>query len=350
MPTCIYCCRDRGLDDFSREHVLHRAFGGFRSNLTLPPREKPAVCADCNQGFGDTIDLAFTRDSYEAFRRIMGGARSGAPINSLLGRRVRLALPESHPLGPLRLCLAAAPDGSPAVFLVPQLRFRTLAGRFICVPEAALDRRDPRDIPDLDRDQVAIFCSSAEAEERLKARLEEMGLSPPVWKPVLDLPGNGPAEFDLDIEWAVDVFVARAAAKIGFNYLAYVTGTEFCLRQEFDGIRRFIFDGAGDWKTFVEVSHEPILAQDHPQVRHTHGHLLTVSWAGGSRGRMEGHLLAQVSLYNEVTYRIHLCRRFDGIWRDIGSGHHYDVAARRVERLDRTRLVQPVIFRPILHA
>jgi hypothetical protein len=178
MPTCIYCRRDRGVDGFSREHVVHRAFGGFRGSLTLAPRANPAVCADCNQAFGDTIDLSFTRDSYEAFRRLMAGDRSSAPIRRLLRRRLRLALPATHALGPLQLELDDAPDGTPVRTLVPQVRLRTLGGRFICIAEADIARRDPRAIPDLDRTEVAIFSSSPEAEERLKGRIAELGLSP----------------------------------------------------------------------------------------------------------------------------------------------------------------------------
>lgn len=348
MPTCIYCCRERDLNGFSREHVIHRAFGGFRGSLTLAPRRNPAVCADCNQAFGNTIDLSFTRDSYEAFRRVMAGDYSRAPIRRLLRRRLRFTLPESHTLGPLHVEFDQAPDDSPAMLLVPQVRFRTLSGRFICIPEADLERRDPRSIPDLDRDQVAIFSSSPDAEERLKSRLAELGFIPAEWKPVQDLPQRGRGDIDFDVAWAVDAVVARAAAKIGFNYLAFTMGAEFCLRAEFNPIRHFIREGGGEWRTFVEVSHEPILVHDHPQVRHTRGHLLTVGWDSAGGGRLAGHLVAQVSLYNEVTYRIHLCRHFDGIWIDIASGHHYDLEARRVEPLGRTRLVRPAAFRPVL--
>lgn len=348
MPRCIYCSRDLGLDGFSREHVVHRAFGSFDGNLTLAPRRNPAVCAGCNQAFGDTIDLAFTRDSYEAFRRLMAGEYSRAPVRRLLRRRLRVSLPESHPLGPLHAEFDDAPDGSPALVPVPQVRFRTLGGRFICIPESDLERRDPRTIPDLDRGEVAIFSPSPEAEERLKARLAALGFVPAEWKPVPGLPQRGRGEIDLDIRWAVDSLIARATAKIGFNYLAYAQGAEFCLRSEFDPIRRFVREGTGEWKSFVDVSHEPILAQDHPQVRHTRGHLLTVGWGAGASGRLAGHLVPQVSLFNEVTYRIHLCRRFEGIWRDIASGHHYDLEERRVEPLGRTRLVQPATLRPVL--
>lgn len=348
MPTCIYCFRERGRDGFSREHVIHRAFGGFQGSLTLAPRRNPAVCADCNQAFGETIDLAFTRDSYEAFRRLMAGDYSRAHIGRLLRGRVRFTLPESHALGPLHVEFDEAPDGSPALVLVPQVRFRSLGGRFICIPEAELERRDPRAIPDLDRNEVAVFSSSEAAEERLKGRLVDLGFVPPEWKAVTDLPRGGRAEVDLDIAWAVDALVARAAAKIGFNYLAFAVGAEFCLRPDFDPIRRFVREGAGERRTFVEVSHEPILAHDHAQVRHTEGHLLTVGWGGGPSGRMAGHLVAQVSLYNETTYRIHLCRQFSGIWRDVASGHHYDLEKKRVERLGRSRLVRPVTLRPVI--
>jgi hypothetical protein len=41
----------------------------------------------------------------------------------------------------------------------------------------------------------------------------------------------------------------------------------------------------GDWRSFVEVSDAPILVGDHPNVRHTRGHLLTIGGPADPTGR-----------------------------------------------------------------
>lgn len=63
MPTCIYCVEEKEVGEFSRKHVIPSALvSGFSGALTLAPPERPYVCKDCNQSFGDTIDRVFNPD------------------------------------------------------------------------------------------------------------------------------------------------------------------------------------------------------------------------------------------------------------------------------------------------
>ena len=64
MSTCIYRRQSKG--PFTREHVVHDGFGKFQGALVI----HDAVCHDCNQEFGRTIDLALTRSSAEALSGI----------------------------------------------------------------------------------------------------------------------------------------------------------------------------------------------------------------------------------------------------------------------------------------
>ena len=57
---CIYCLEQKPLAEFNREHVLHRAFGGFEEALTLVAPHDPGVCRACNDYFSPTVDLAIT--------------------------------------------------------------------------------------------------------------------------------------------------------------------------------------------------------------------------------------------------------------------------------------------------
>ncbi len=57
------------------------------------------------------------------------------------------------------------------------------------------------------------------------------------------------------------------------------------------------------------------------------GHLITIGWEKAETVK------AQVSLYNNQTYKILLCQSFNGIWRDIKSGHFFDPKSHKINVL-----------------
>lgn len=76
--TCIYCKKEKALDEFDTEHVIQQSLGKFENNLTLH-----CVCKECNQFFGDSIDLIFGRDSIEALLRYHHRIKSIEDISDL---------------------------------------------------------------------------------------------------------------------------------------------------------------------------------------------------------------------------------------------------------------------------
>lgn len=66
MPRCIYCQQDRSEDGFTKiEHAIPQSFGRFQNNFAL----RNLVCDDCNQYFGNHLELFLGRDSYEGHLR-----------------------------------------------------------------------------------------------------------------------------------------------------------------------------------------------------------------------------------------------------------------------------------------
>jgi protein-arginine kinase activator protein McsA len=83
---CIYCLENKNESSFQHtEHVIPRAFGTFEQNLTL----NRIVCDDCNQYFGDNIELYLGRDSLEGISRYHYGIRSSKVP---LYRRIKMKL------------------------------------------------------------------------------------------------------------------------------------------------------------------------------------------------------------------------------------------------------------------
>lgn len=104
---CIYCQRDLSLSDFSREHVIPRAFGSFEQNLTLVD----LVCAACNQYFGETIDFALARGSAEAVHRLDEGVKPPQSAEDLRQDRVRITWTREGDWNGVLLRLTADPAG-----------------------------------------------------------------------------------------------------------------------------------------------------------------------------------------------------------------------------------------------
>lgn len=81
---CIYCLEDKSGSFFQHtDHVIPQAFGRFQNNLTL----NEVVCDECNQYFGDNIELYLGRDSLEGIARYNYGIRSE---KEQLYRRVKM--------------------------------------------------------------------------------------------------------------------------------------------------------------------------------------------------------------------------------------------------------------------
>lgn len=129
MPICIYCQRPDPPCGFNTEHVIQKALGGFRQNLTLCDAE---VCWDCNDYFSKHLDLMLTRDSYEALLRIEHGLKDPAELGGMFTKRVTVQLPaDGTNWGGAMLELQPHPQGGarrPVVNLVPQVGFERKDG------------------------------------------------------------------------------------------------------------------------------------------------------------------------------------------------------------------------------
>jgi hypothetical protein len=128
----------------------------------------------------------------------------------------------------------------------------------------------------------------------------------------------------------LDSLILRAVAKIAFNYAAKVRDATFVLRPDFDEIREYIRDGREpSWAPVVVPTRDSILFGGSRHWRQTNGHLVTLDWNRAGFG-----VLAQVSLFNTITYRVLLCPHYSGIWHGcLPSGHHFDVESRQISAL-----------------
>lgn len=146
-------------------------------------------------------------------------------------------------------------------------------------------------------------------------------------------------EIETETLWLADRVIARAIAKIAFNYLAKISGAtvpDFVFKSMFDDVRRFVRYDEGGARSFVQVAAagDSLLPEDRAE---SPDHILAVKW----EEREKGYVLGFVKLFGYAEYVIRLADKPAGIWLDVGAAHHYLWENRTVLRAVQGRFITP---------
>ncbi len=322
--TCIYC-RATGVP-FTRDHVIPEAFGTFESNLVLG-----CVCGSCNAYFGEELELVLGRDSGEALLRLRYGIKPVAEARDLHHGRFTLKVHVPGPWLGAQVILVPDPSGTGLeTELVPQVALRKKGeNEWTWYTHKELNSLTTSDVEPYKKDvEIRIIGPSQQALDALLATLKGLGVT---FKQqgVIDQPITENGTILTQALYQIDQTIMRAIGKIAFNYVAYVHGAEFVLRPDFEPFRAWVRYGTEPaWSPVVMPVSAPILFDESPQWRKTVGHIVTFDWNKAGDG-----LLAQVSLFNSINYRVLMCLRFSGLWHDLRSGHHFDTETRAISKL-----------------
>lgn len=328
--SCIYCKANDENVVYSREHVIPQLLGTFEQNLTL----LNCVCSECNNYFGNTIERIFSEGSIEAIRRLhyRRSGRNDAAMRLNTGNRINFRWQCSGQWNGLLLQLIENNDN----FTMLPIYQVGLAQRndsgYIYVSEDDLSNFNQQLPEEADPSKEAFIISdNEEATERLTGLLHDRGIEINPQNPE-PIPGSPDNQIDVETETVIDQIVLRVVAKIALNYLAKTVGSQFVINPDFDSIRAYIRNGTRQppYRP-VELSCVPILEDETRNWRCHTGHLVTVGWSNGGRD-----IISNVSLFNEITYKIKLVRNYHGIWREIKSGHYFDVENHRISSLHGT--------------
>jgi len=336
MPTCLYCTRTDPPGGFTREHVLQDAFGSFKNALTL----HDTVCRSCNQYFGDHLDHAFARDSIEAVLRLVHGVKDPKEIRGMLKRRVRVRQPQDGTvLGGAYVELTAPPPGQEGVggHLITQVGFerRNGTGWDYFTEEELQAAGDLASRFETEyKPGIKNVVGSDEDTARLLVLMRARGV--PLEGKVFDRETSPTGLAEVSVSWIFDEILARAVAKVAMNYLALAQGAEFARRPEFDDVRRFVRYGEGRPPTFVQPQ-AGALIENRDGSEPPPYHVIALFWSPGMRPPM----LCRLTVFNRHAYLVRLCTAFYGpLWREVKSGHTYELATNECRELHRT-VIQP---------
>lgn len=326
MPICIYCLEDKPLSEFSRDHVIPESFGTFKNNFTLTQE----VCAKCNQYFGDKLELFLGRDTYEGMTRFILGVKAPEEFESFNRRRISFKLLEEGVWKNAHMKLGYDQELKQVVVtFVPQVGFKKDSKEewgffeFDNIPMKE-DLKRKGFICEGKRCLKILFQEESQHENFLNI-LKEKGI---ILK--IDEEERIPVEYrgkrvDVEIKSTIDAIIKRGIAKIAFNYLAYSIDHSFALNDNFNQIRDFIRYGRSG-SNHVFFQKRPILFNEiRFGIRETQGHMITVEW-----DRANVQILSQITLFNTIIYKVILCRRYDGIIREIATGHHFDIISNEI--------------------
>jgi hypothetical protein len=308
------------------EHVVPQSFGRFRNNLTL----HNCVCDGCNKYFGDSLEIALGRDTYEGGLRFDYGLRQPSEFKSL-GKKSRLTvrIHEGEFKGAYAYREYSEDQQQIILKPVPQVGFRKLVDseiEYYLLDDIAMKQYFDQNGYDLDQPGSIRILPSTEVES-IKTVLLEKGFT---FKPHKDVnPDNSEPSLLCKIEGVIDESIIRSVAKIAFNYLAYWQGAQFMLESDFNPTREFIRYGVKPQYLLVKIRQESVLGDEPVSGKRRSGHLLTVDWAADKRS-----IVAQVSLLNWLTYSVCLARDFLGEHRAIQKGHFFDPYSQQILQLD----------------
>lgn len=325
---CIYCLKDRPLSYFKkREHVIPQSFGKFRvNNLVL----HKAVCDECNQYFGDNLELFLARDSFEGFSRIQFGIKP----KSILKKRNRFnsKIQNGDFKGALVQEVELGEKGLINVEKLPQVGFYHIekeeymyfgmdkipTRQYLIEKGFKIQNAEIRIIGDENEYKTMVQDLKEKGINFLKSEntvLEEM---------------EKDSSVSIVSEMIIDKTIMRGICKIAFNYLVSQVGNSFVLSESFNPLRFFIRYGEGDPNKYFLVNQPPILRDDQIikqyNAKVTRGHLIIVEWVGDK-------LFSKISFFNEYTYGINMCADYKGIWIPIRNGHHFDMNTKNVTKL-----------------
>lgn len=331
MPKCIYCLEDKPLNAYKkREHVMPQCFGKFiPNNLIL----RETVCDDCNQYFGEKIELYLGRDTIEGLYRYRHGIKPRKlPKNH---SRIKNKIAEGKLKGMIVLMRPSNIKGESDMDPVLQVGF-------LKKDTNEINYFEPDDIPTakqleekgyiLKRLKIVLICRTDDEEALLAKLLKEKGITYNNTEGEMAWPEDVKERKNILVDGiaTIDPIIYRAFSKIVFNYLVYNEKGSFILEKDFDGIRRFIRYGEGASNDYFGVNEPPILNDDKKlkalNAKVTNGHLVIVEWQGHG-------IIGKLSIFNMSTYLIKLCKNHRGVWRPLAYGHHFDIETREVSRL-----------------
>ena len=330
--VCIYCKAEKPAHLFNKDHVLPRCLGTFINAPTLT-----CVCKECNQAFGDDLELALGRDSYEALLRFQHKLKPLQEVVELRNRNLTATLNVDGPCRGARIAFGADERGV-VIDLVDQagIPFKRAGTMFLTLAELRLLQTSikPHVVPG---GKVSFIYKTVHSLRQVVEELERLGMT------FTNLDSHNTFDIPHLEHSNVDIFyregrrIHRALCKIALNYAAYQMGAPFVLSSDFDQIRAFVSSGSQPRfrSLFLSVD-EPRNISDGPDTASEH-HVVSLDWDGSP-----SQIAVTIELFGGRQYKLVLTDNYHGLFRtDLAHADFFDLKERTVREMARSRILLP---------
>lgn len=333
IRKCVYCLKDKRFalgknkseSEFNVEHVINHAFGtADGANPTLVGR----VCKQCNADFSKTIDIAVTKDSFEAFMRVPHNLKNAADMTGKRSRRLSVKYTDSDGKEQmLAVDPAPAESGSPiGARPVVELTVRE-DGSMERVEESQLNAMTRAELLNkYDLTKGTKITGTEKDGQRILEIFDSKGIK--------IKESTSIALQDVRQEIIVDEILQRAFAKISFNYMVYCSEKlcpELPYLECFNPARKFILDGTEPGGYRVANPWAWPVLDPPPEEFKNPGHLLTLEY--GSDELESFCVVGKLSLFKEYAVRVTLSRTFNSDFCRFDGGHYSDLTDKKIIKL-----------------
>jgi HNH endonuclease len=314
MPFCIYCLVDKKTSEFNVEHVLPRAFGTFEQNLTLIDK----VCKNCNQLYGDKLEIAFARNTLAGVKRYKTGIKAPKEFRPSMAKFLTVMLDEQEcDKLLLELAYSASHDD---IVVAPK-------------PIVGLKRKNGelemfllKDIPECEvlnrefalSDDESIYLPPGVDFEIVKQALKQRGVNFFLQRYRNAKIGN---TVNCLITEDIGELTVRAIYKMAFNYLAKFNSTEAILHEMFDPSRAFILRGVHSKLVFCGFEYVP--DEFINTLGNTHYHTMCIT-------RTQGKILGHIYIHPAFRYIVLLAQDNEANNLKVDFGHMFDIASKAI--------------------
>jgi len=326
LITCIYCMEKKLPSEFNREHVLPEAFGSFKNNLVL----LDIVCKDCNQCFGDNLDIILARGSMQGAIRYFKGIKPLRKFEDVNKKRVQLAARTKYDKDFREAEIVETPDGDGLAFTpgITYISVSTKKETFVSLKK--LESGSWKDTDDLNREELAILSyRDDDTLHRIQQELKQLKLGVEILE---SIGGAEKGERVIVVVDAVmeDELMNRAVTKIAFNYLAYIMGRTFMERPIFNRVRDFICHGSSSTNIIKRIRPTKLYG-DTAEAARRKGHVITVDLS-----KDLATIIGNVEFFSTIAYKIQL-GMFEKVTIPISAGHYYDIVSNEAMKMDAIR-------------
>jgi hypothetical protein len=328
IKTCIYCKKTKLSTQFNIEHVMPRAFGHYKDNLTLH-----CVCKECNQYFGDNLEIIFSRDSMEALLRYHYGLKTFNKISELRQKNMYITYSGKDQWNGVRMRVEADPSGL-VLNLTAQAGFTfKSSGKQYFTLEELLNLEKPIKPLIIPGSKINLISGTDEDLIKLKTELRRLDINfnkegdfPKFDIETQNLDGNNISYKEIDL-------IKRTLSKIAFNYFTFNSGAKKALSSDFDMIRNYIRHGISPDYHFFMGEH-PSVELEGALDQNNLFHVITQDWTKDLTG-----LVVNINFFNTSHYKILLTSNYHGLYSpSLTIGHSFLIDTKKIVQMQKSKL------------